>query len=289
MKEYNPEICFKDISKALNTYCDKICNKLSKDQALFTFWKTAIVTEYKNRTLNNPTFDQRSSSGLRDENISNKDKKYLKWLHKYFVITPVDKAGQNLAITCKKFYLVQIYKELGISEDQSPVISNSTVYSTINGNPLDSIRKEVESLLDERVGMNSKLSNIYLIPKFHKTPVKFRTIIASKRAVTKPVSGKLVCILKKVQDLRKNYCYGIYKCTGINPYWIIDNNRKILSDMKLLSSKNLARTVETYDFTTLYTTLEHTLIYESMERLLTLSLRNKKIKVVNNICYVNDE
>ena len=49
----------------------------------------------------------------------------------------------------------------------------------------------------------------------------------------------------------------IFKVTGINRNWIIDNNTKLLDCM---SNIDYARNIETYDFTTLYTNLDHEII-----------------------------
>ena len=43
--------------------------------------------------------------------------KYIHSLHDRSVIVPVDKAGNNLGIVCKKFYLDVIKNELGITND----------------------------------------------------------------------------------------------------------------------------------------------------------------------------
>ena len=45
-------------------------------------------------------------------------KQYLKKLHDRFVLVPVDKASNNFAIICKKFYIEVLMKELGITENQ---------------------------------------------------------------------------------------------------------------------------------------------------------------------------
>ena len=41
-------------------------------------------------------------------------KKYLDHLHKHFVLVPVDKASNNIAIICKRFYVEVILKEIGV-------------------------------------------------------------------------------------------------------------------------------------------------------------------------------
>ena len=38
---------------------------------------------------------------------------YLKTLHENFVLVPIDKASNNIAVICKKYYVEKILKEIG--------------------------------------------------------------------------------------------------------------------------------------------------------------------------------
>ena len=53
---------------------------------------------------------------------TNNVKDYIYEMHKKFVISPIDKASNNFAIICKKFYLEVIQGELGISEKINQLI-----------------------------------------------------------------------------------------------------------------------------------------------------------------------
>ena len=50
------------------------------------------------------------------------------------------------------------------------------------------------------------------------------------------------------------YCNGIYKNTGINCFWIINNSQQVLNRVHNISS---ARCFDSYDFSTLYTSIPH--------------------------------
>ena len=59
-------------------------------------------------------------------------KEYILSLHKKYVICPIDKAGKNFGIVCKKFYIEVLKKELGITDG---IIGNSVykpVYESID-------------------------------------------------------------------------------------------------------------------------------------------------------------
>ena len=59
-------------------------------------------------------------------------------MNKKFVISPIDKASNNFAIICKKFYLEVIQGELGISEK----IKGNSVYKPVKGT--HTVSKKIE-------------------------------------------------------------------------------------------------------------------------------------------------
>ena len=66
-------------------------------------------------------------------------------MHKKFLISPIDKASNNFAIICKKFYLEVIQGELGISEK----IKGNSVYKPVNQNIDNIIEKHVVSIKND--------------------------------------------------------------------------------------------------------------------------------------------
>ena len=46
---------------------------------------------------------------------------YLKDLHSNFVLVPIDKASNNIAIICKRFYIERLLSEVGLSENHSNI------------------------------------------------------------------------------------------------------------------------------------------------------------------------
>ena len=100
------------------------------------------------------------------------------------------------------------------------------------------------------------LPRIYWAPKLHKTPFKFRFIAGSKNCSTKKVS----VLLTKGLDLIKNrwisYCQAIFNNSGMNYMWILKNSKDLLES---LSAGCITEydCITTWDFTSLYTTLNH--------------------------------
>ena len=76
---------------------------------------------------------------------TNNVKDYMYEMHKKFVISPIDKASNNFAIICKKFYLEVIQGELGISEK----IKGNSLYKPVNQNIDNIIEKHVDSIKND--------------------------------------------------------------------------------------------------------------------------------------------
>ena len=75
-----------------------------------------------------------------------------------------------------------------------------------------------------------KLPCIYWLPKLHKNPFDSRFIAASKKCTTKPLSK---AYLTTITIHFKEYCVGIFKNTGINCYWILNNSQQVLDHLSI--------------------------------------------------------
>jgi hypothetical protein len=100
---------------------------------------------------------------------------------------------------------------------------------------------------------NKKLPIIYSIVKMHKKPVKFRFIIAAKNCVSKQVAKKLTKVLKLVKRSHTNYCKKVKAYTGVNRMWITESTKDVLQDIEGINKKRSATSINTFDFSTLYT------------------------------------
>ena len=127
-----------------------------------------------------------------------------------------------------------------------------------------------------------------VIPKFHKQPVGFRTIIASNKASTKPISTLVCNALKLVQRNIKKYCKVIENNTGVRSFWIVDSNLDIINTLDGLSKDKLAKSINTYDFGQMYTSLEHVDIINAMQHVLSIVFRRiQRIWVDMRLASVN--
>ena len=109
-----------------------------------------------------------------------------------------------MAFICKRFYAKVILRELGLNTDV-----NSATYSAINDTCHDIINQHTNFLL-QKFGLsstenNGRLPSIYWLPKLHKSPIKFRFIIAAPGSSIKPLARVLISVFKLFQ--RQIYKY----------------------------------------------------------------------------------
>ena len=110
-----------------------------------------------------------------------------------YVITPIDKATGNVAVICKHFYAMVLFKELGICDSHSTKTYKKcrTSLATIINNQKNILKKKFN--LDVSVN-NECLPHIYWLPKMHKNSCKFRFIIAAPKCSIKPLNKAITNI-----------------------------------------------------------------------------------------------
>ena len=127
---------------------------------------------------------------------------YLKQLHKTYVFVPIDKAGNNIAIICKRYYVEVILKEIGQIGNGNCTYekSSKTVEDVVEDNIMYSERLELEVEDEEK-----DLPSMYWIPKMHKDPPGARFIIASKQCSTKKISKSVSSAFKLMYSQIENF------------------------------------------------------------------------------------
>ena len=101
------------------------------------------------------------------------------------------------------------------------------------------------------------LPSMHWTPKQHKTPSKARFIVAAKRCSTKKLAQNLTEIFKMFYRQIENYNRKSHFFSGIKHFWVIKNKDPVINALKKLNSRNNARSVATYDVSTLYTKIPH--------------------------------
>ena len=183
-------------------------------------------------------------------------KTYLQELHKDFVLVPTDKAANNIAIVCKKFYIEKSMQELNIFTSHDGLASQST-YIAIDRDVKHHIKRHVNYLRNRNIkNVPEEFPFLYWIPKMHKKPFsKQRYIAASHNCSTKPLSKILTKCLKVIEKQHRIICRNYFRNFGINPMWIIHNSKAVHDYISTYNSKKKSKHVRTYDFSTLYTSI----------------------------------
>ena len=100
---------------------------------------------------------------------------------------PIDKAANNIAFICKKYYVQVLTKELGL------LSATSNTYQQVN-DTLHNIMQQQNNTLDSVFGLKNNdeefncLPCIYWLTKMHKIPSGARFIIAGKKCINKQLS-----------------------------------------------------------------------------------------------------
>ena len=252
------------IRLGLKEGCESLSSKYDIGIELLDEWMGTVIglVDSKIETLKKRIKIIPSKQMLRDNDVSS----YLKELHNQFVIVPIDKASSNVAFVCKRFYAKILLTEMGLLSEPSDT------YKRINNLTIPLCITKHEELLKNTFKIKVDkdfltLPTAYWIPKMHKTPLGFRFIIASKRCVNKLLSKHVTAMFKLFYEQIKLYHEKVKFFSGIKTFWVIQNNQPVLDGMNKINSKNNAKCISTFDFSTLYTKIPH----------------DKLIDVLNNI------
>ena len=156
-------------------------------------------------------------------------KKCLKDLHSKYIITPIiDKAANNVAFICKRFYAMNLAKELGITTsnpEQTYFRTNKTRDQIIKKH-IKEAKKTFQIDISEPMNV---LPIMYWTPKMHKTPSKARYIVAAAKCTNKALAKDITSVLKLFYRQIENYNAKMHKMSNIKTFGLLK--------IKILSSK----------------------------------------------------
>jgi hypothetical protein len=289
-----------EIESALDKCIINWSNKEGVVRQTFKEWKDAIIIRIKSKIAvlskhnnkhkykNNNHHKHTHNMPIFDEDEINKE---LLKIHDDYVVVNADKAGNNIIIVCKKYYLECIDKEFKINKNKNKnnkdnnknntYVRSKYKYDTI-------IKKHITYMNKHNINIDKKmlkLPDLYWIPKMHKIIPKSRYIAASNSCTTKPLSNIITICLKLIYNQHKKYCDAIYKYTGVNRMWIIDNSQTVLDQINNFNNdmKYKINNINTYDFSTLYTNIPHKQLKKEINWVIEKAFYNDKKKFI----YVN--
>ena len=270
-------------AKTLNSFSadlDNFITKWSKRENIplgyFEPWSNKIFDMVRNnlKTLGDCDNSNNNKIILKDPTIIDS----LHSLHERFVIVPIDKASNNFALICKHYYIKRMNKELGITNSE---ILGNDIYSPCNDDPNSIISRQIKDLKDLHIQVRKdqhKLPLLYFNSKQHKNPYKERFIAGASKCTTKTLSVEVSLALKLLKSHFKNYCNKIFKRTGINCFWSIENSNEFLQKLKKVDK---ASSIHTFDFSTLYTNLPLKKLEISLQQFIMKMFNNSDHKFIN--------
>ena len=249
----NKNDIIKSITSGIDSYIYKIAKLVGKSVECFKSWKIEILSMVNNKLCNLNPYKYNNVLSKKG-NIDDLKRYQSKW-----VFIPTDKAGNNITIVCKKYYMEVLDEE----------IINSGNFDEQQQSYEDVINKQVNFLNKFKILSKEKLPYLYWTAKLHKQPFKHRFITAGKGCCIQPLSIILGCCLKTILRCIRNYSKFVAKKSGFNKCFIIDNRDPVISCMVSSNQHNLVESVSTFDFQTLYTSIPQNKLKSIIKTLIT--------------------
>ena len=269
------DLTWKEIYSAVELYCNTWSATENKQGGVaIRTWFSNVMDLVKLRIDKlKKNFVERNFNFYEKLN-SKKIKKALAVLHGNFVVTSTDKAMNNFSIICKKFYIETMLDELGIRDPtcvNGPphLIRSVKTYIRVKEKNVDTIVKDHMSYLSENFPLLQLMQGLPFLmwtAKMHKTPPSQRFIAISSRCTTKPLSVLITLGLNRVLGQWRTHANFVKKDHGISPMWVIDNSNDIHKRITLINNTFKANDADTFDFSTLFTGIEHTDLSRSLRK-----------------------
>ena len=268
------EVNLKNCKASVSKYVKKWARIASVDRQVLRDWEETVheCIEQRVRCLKQRHVNRRKKHVLK--NRVHLD--YLNKLHENYVIVPADKAANNVIVVCKKYYLDVVLKEL----------ESTNTYQEVHSDCISVVSRHLKYMVQNYIFVQEQqehLPSFYWLPKLHKNPYGARFIAASNKCTTKQLSSLLTSCFKTILIHYKQYCSGIYKNTGVNCFWIIDNSMEVLDRLRNINRTSRAKSFDSFDFSTLYTNIPHEALKTNIRNLIreAFKVRGSKYLIVS--------
>ena len=253
---------FKIIMDSVETYARKWVKRESAEPDALSEWIKEIRYYLKRKIY----FVSKSKTTKYTSIFNNPSvKKCLNKIHDKYVVVPADKAPNNIIFICKSYYIQCLMKELGLFGNNANETYRRTTFSKqeiLLNHASFMVSKNITNPINDK-----ELPYLYWLPKLHKYPYKQRYIAGSSKCSTKNLSKILTVILSKIKEGLHSYCDTIYSRSGINHMWILKNSKSLVENLKNCSQTKI-KSLKSYDFSTLYTTIPHSKLKKRLSNLI---------------------
>ena len=236
--------------KNIDSFITKISRKFSTPKSALKEWRGLFIRNFLNKIY---TFHSGRNYKL-PVLSSNESKSELVRLQGKYIITVVDKAANNFAFTCKKYYFIKLAEELGMNN----LTPGNETYSHIDrteGQIVEKIKSDIMEFRIKPGDKDEKLALLYQTPKFHKNPPKMRYIAGNVSTVTSSLDSVVALILKMAKTHFRNYCKKKESFSDIRYYFDVQTSMEVRAMFDMAQGEALSISVN--DFSTLYTLFDH--------------------------------
>ena len=252
------------IHSGIETFIKNMAEVKRVDETYFDNWKFSLFELVGERitALSNKVVVREIKSVFKDADV----KIELDKLHKDFVVVPIDKASNNVSFICKNHYADVIKSELKFSLQTD----NYNTYEHVNTPSNEIIKSHSDMLNKFDLVLKEEmkvLACLYWSPKLHKDPIGERYIIASPECSVKPLLKDVTSILKLFQSNLKHFHDKNRIWTNVSNFWVIQNNQPVVDRISKINNAKKAKSIRTFDFSTLYTKIPHNLLKDAMKEI----------------------
>ena len=248
----NYKKCKEAVTTAIDRCVENLSIKYKIDKKCFMQWSDRVKNKVQSKLkeLKEKIIPKKTKPVLADETAVS----YLKKLQQQFVIVTIDKASNNFAFICKKYYVASLLNEVGIPNNKSPTYKKSHLSKE------EIIQNNIE--ICEQFGLTvdnqqKTLPIMYWIPKMHKKPTGKRFIVASSKCSTKPLAKVISKIFKLIFNQINNFHDKSTFYNNYKRFWVVQNSEPVINKLNKINKKQNGKCISTYDFSTLYTKIEH--------------------------------
>ena len=280
-KMLNYKKCKSSIESSITSSVEALAKKYNIQEVDLEPWKKKILELVDRRIaqLKSKRVASTPKPVLDDEMV----KAALSEIHEKFVIVPIDKASNNVAIVCKRFYIQKLLDEVGVPGNSSSTyqLSDLDPCTVIDNNEL--LCDKYGITLEERL---KTLPLMYWMPKMHYSPPRARFIVASSSCSSKPLSKLASSIYKHIFNQTRNFHEKSTFYSNYNRFWPIESNAPVIEKLLKVNERKKAKDISTYDFSTLYTKLPHDDLIDNLDKVVDFAFQGGKGKKDGNRKYL---
>lgn len=272
-KPLNYKACRKTITETIDKNIETLAEKYNVNKTDFKAWRDKILSKVDTRInqVKRRRYPQPCKPALKDEEVLRE----LQLLHDKFVLVPIDKASNNIAIICKQFYVKKVLSEVGGSGDPSDTYE---LIGTENENVIERTLDMCKRFGLDTTEKDKALPYMYWMPKMHYQPSRARFIVASSTCSNKPMARLSSTIFKHLFKQMESFHHHSTFYANYNRFWVIQNSTPLIEKLDKINRRKSAKDISTYDFSTLYTKLPHTDLLRILNKIIDKTFKGGKNK-----------